>query len=381
MTARPLIPLAGERSAQHSPLARDTSLSHRAAGSTAIASRGTTWTTARRLAPASILRASCPPTSLSSRWDGGSVTWRASRRLTCVPGSLPASEGQGQHTDSGIGGRTASSCRSTAFGRLGTRRWLKVRLRPSSPEPSSSPVTAHASLASGAARTLQPPSPLVSTTSAGPVLEEAPSSPPSHILNGWIFALWGLRIWPWARRRSQPRGCTGEPVRLRETLPRYDVGWWSRYSLFPHAFTDLAKPFYHRLHADQLEVLGSSRRHPGFHRPGAVGWRSYDYHDTGSGLSPELASRRSTIGTDAIGEAIGTIKATFAAFVRYSGAPTSPKQHRAAGSRDRRLPRPSPERLEAHLEYSFVDTSYSRSRASSRRSRPVIGVGSRARAS
>jgi hypothetical protein len=34
----------------------------------------------------------------------------------------------------------------------------------------------------------------------------------------------------------------------------YDVGWWSRYSLYPHRLPDLAKPFYHRLHVHQLEV-------------------------------------------------------------------------------------------------------------------------------
>jgi hypothetical protein len=33
---------------------------------------------------------------------------------------------------------------------------------------------------------------LVAETSDGIVLEESPSEPPSHILNGWIYALWGL---------------------------------------------------------------------------------------------------------------------------------------------------------------------------------------------
>jgi heparosan-N-sulfate-glucuronate 5-epimerase len=42
---------------------------------------------------------------------------------------------------------------------------------------------------------------------------------------------------------------------LRRTLHRYDIGWWSCYSLYPHRLPDLAKPFYHRLHVDQLEVL------------------------------------------------------------------------------------------------------------------------------
>src|SRR3954451_5086037 len=78
--------------------------------------------------------------------------------------------------------------------------------------------------------------------SAGPVLEEAPSDPPSHILNGWMSALWGL----WdvqlglgdARARSMFDAGVGS---LRASLPSYDTGWWTLYSLYPHDLKDLAK--------------------------------------------------------------------------------------------------------------------------------------------
>jgi heparosan-N-sulfate-glucuronate 5-epimerase len=43
---------------------------------------------------------------------------------------------------------------------------------------------------------------LVTDTAAGPVLEEATTDPPSHILNGWIFALWGL--WDVAKALDDP---------------------------------------------------------------------------------------------------------------------------------------------------------------------------------
>ena len=39
---------------------------------------------------------------------------------------------------------------------------------------------------------LDPGSALVATTSEGPVLQEYPTDPPAHVLNGWLFALWGL---------------------------------------------------------------------------------------------------------------------------------------------------------------------------------------------
>jgi heparosan-N-sulfate-glucuronate 5-epimerase len=134
----------------------------------------------------------------------------------------------------------------------------------------------HGTLAEAAARTLLPPSPLVSTSSAGPILEEAPSAPPSHILNGWIFALWGLRDLSIALGESAAAGLYRQSLSaLQLTLPRYDVGWWSRYSLYPHPLTDLAKPFYHRLHADQLEVLGRAENLPDF-IDRARRWRQYD---------------------------------------------------------------------------------------------------------
>jgi hypothetical protein len=96
---------------------------------------------------------------------------------------------------------------------------------------------------------------LVARTPAGPVLEEAPGSPPSHILNGWISGLWGL----WDVQLALADGAARERfdeslAALRAMLPAYDTGWWTLYSLYPHAMRDLAKPIYHRFHVTQLEV-------------------------------------------------------------------------------------------------------------------------------
>lgn len=111
---------------------------------------------------------------------------------------------------------------------------------------------------------------------AGPVLQECPTTPPSHILNGWLFGLWGL--WEVAtvaadtRARSLFEASSGALARL---APEYDTGWWSRYSLFEPLAPDLAKPFYHRLHAVQLEA---THRLTGLDVLGAVARRfaSYD---------------------------------------------------------------------------------------------------------
>lgn len=116
----------------------------------------------------------------------------------------------------------------------------------------------------------------VTMTHAGPILEEAEATPPSHILNGWIFALWGLwdlRITTGDRRIHDTLNTTIDCLRVK--LDEYDVGWWTRYSLFPHRLPDLAKPFYHRLHIHQMEVL---YRLTGMAEFGAAArrWAAYD---------------------------------------------------------------------------------------------------------
>jgi hypothetical protein len=107
-------------------------------------------------------------------------------------------------------------------------------------------------------------------------LEECPTRPPSLILNGWIYALWGLRDVALALDDEPSRLAYEDSVALLlSLLARYDVGWWSRYSLYPHRLPDLAKIFYHRLHVDQLEVLGRITREPEFLEMSGR-WRRYD---------------------------------------------------------------------------------------------------------
>lgn len=117
---------------------------------------------------------------------------------------------------------------------------------------------------------------VVARLADGPALEEAPSSPPSLILNGWIYALWGLRDVAVALADGRAADMLEESTAcLAVLLPRYDVGWWSRYSLYPHRLPDLAKLFYHRLHVDQLEVMHRLTSKTVF-RDVADRWREYD---------------------------------------------------------------------------------------------------------
>jgi hypothetical protein len=112
--------------------------------------------------------------------------------------------------------------------------------------------------------------------SEGPILEEAPSDPPSHVLNGWMSALWGLWDVQLGLDDARARSRFEESLTcLRSMLPRYDTGWWTLYSLYPHALQDLAKPIYQRFHVTQLEVY---QRLTGFDDIAATRarWASYD---------------------------------------------------------------------------------------------------------
>jgi len=117
---------------------------------------------------------------------------------------------------------------------------------------------------------------LVAATAEGPVPEEFPSTPPSLVLNGWIYALWGA--WDVARGLADAASdefFTASAGCLRRSIDQYDSGWWSLYSLYPYRLPDLAKPFYHRLHIDLLDVL---YRLVGFAelQSTATRWRAYD---------------------------------------------------------------------------------------------------------
>jgi hypothetical protein len=117
---------------------------------------------------------------------------------------------------------------------------------------------------------------LVALTPEGPVLEEAPSDRPSRILNGWIFALVGLHeVGEGLHDTAAAEAFREGIVTLESSLPLYDVGWWSRYSLFPHRFVDLAKPFYQRLHVAQLDALHRLTGVDDFAKA-SIRWAAYD---------------------------------------------------------------------------------------------------------
>jgi hypothetical protein len=86
--------------------------------------------------------------------------------------------------------------------------------------------------------------------------EEYPTTPQSHVLNGAIFALWGMRDVAVALGSVQAREQFDRGVEsLASNLHRFDTGTWSLYSLFPHPILNRASSFYHDLHINQLTAM------------------------------------------------------------------------------------------------------------------------------
>ena len=89
----------------------------------------------------------------------------------------------------------------------------------------------------------------------GRIPEEYPTDPPSHVLNGALFGLWGLHDVHLALGDEHAGELATEGLEaMAAALPLYDSGSWSRYDLYPHPVTNCASPMYHRLHIDQLRA-------------------------------------------------------------------------------------------------------------------------------
>jgi hypothetical protein len=91
----------------------------------------------------------------------------------------------------------------------------------------------------------------------GPWPEEYPTDPPSFVLNGGLFALWGyydvaVGLGDDRARQEFELGL----ATLARNVHRWDTGRWSRYDLLPHPFVaNVASLAYHALHTNQLRAM------------------------------------------------------------------------------------------------------------------------------
>ena len=109
------------------------------------------------------------------------------------------------------------------------------------------------------------------------VPEEYPTDPPSLVLNGLIFGLWGLRDVAVGCDDARASAAFEDGVEaLVSSVDRWDTGNWSRYDLHPHRVTNVASLAYHLLHITQLDATGHLARRPELV---AVAWRWAGYAD------------------------------------------------------------------------------------------------------
>lgn len=116
--------------------------------------------------------------------------------------------------------------------------------------------------AEGAARALLPLGKVTSEgglrvpLNGGYFLEEYPTDPPSLVLNGGIFALWGYHDAAVALGDSELKREFAVGVEsLGANIDRWDTGTWSRYDRYPHPVVNVASSFYHALHIEQLRAM------------------------------------------------------------------------------------------------------------------------------
>ncbi|HZR56199.1 MAG TPA: D-glucuronyl C5-epimerase family protein [Terriglobales bacterium] len=86
--------------------------------------------------------------------------------------------------------------------------------------------------------------------------EEYIVSPPTHILNGFIWAAWAVYDYFLATGDELAQRFFRNSIEtLRNNLHCYDAGFWSLYEDSGTRLPMLASPFYHQLHIVQLHVL------------------------------------------------------------------------------------------------------------------------------
>ncbi|MGA3193597.1 MAG: D-glucuronyl C5-epimerase family protein [Terriglobales bacterium] len=89
-------------------------------------------------------------------------------------------------------------------------------------------------------------------------IEEYLVDPPTHIINGFLWALWGVFDFWLARADPAAKQIFDRGVQtLSLNLARFDTGYWSLYEQSGTRLKMLASPFYHRLHIVQLRVMAN----------------------------------------------------------------------------------------------------------------------------
>jgi heparosan-N-sulfate-glucuronate 5-epimerase len=93
--------------------------------------------------------------------------------------------------------------------------------------------------------------------------EEYVSNSPSHVLNGFLYSLWGIYEYYYTFNDASAKNVFDEGlVSLEYILPKFDTGFWSKYCLSNRKVINIASYMYHELHIVQLESINQITKSP-----------------------------------------------------------------------------------------------------------------------
>lgn len=79
---------------------------------------------------------------------------------------------------------------------------------------------------------------------------------PTHILNGFIWGLWGIYDYWLLTNNNEVKNLFDKYVKtIFANISKYDIGYWSLYELSNLRIKMRASIFYHKLHIIQLKIL------------------------------------------------------------------------------------------------------------------------------
>ncbi|WP_335904142.1 D-glucuronyl C5-epimerase family protein [Shewanella algae] len=100
---------------------------------------------------------------------------------------------------------------------------------------------------------------VLSISAIGQVIEEYPTSNPTHVLNGYLYSIISLVDMKRFLHADEKEYLTSQITYLNSIIKRYDLyGGWSAYSLDEPTLRNhytYANPLYHKLHIVQLSFL------------------------------------------------------------------------------------------------------------------------------
>ncbi|RPG19019.1 MAG: hypothetical protein CBC84_001155 [Pelagibacteraceae bacterium TMED124] len=98
---------------------------------------------------------------------------------------------------------------------------------------------------------------------------------PTHILNGFIWGLWGIYdYWLMTKNKDVQKLFKKYVKTINDNMSEYDIGYWSLYEISNLPIYMRASIFYHKLHIVQLKILFKMTNNPIFEST-AMKWSKY----------------------------------------------------------------------------------------------------------